>query len=448
MKILYGPPGTGKTWQAAREAVQIIDGSVDEATVSDRHRALVESQQIWWVTFHPSYSYEDFVEGFRPTTNGIGQIVYEVRDGPFKKACKACLPTSDAVVFTMGELIGGDRYKVVHVDPSGVVLESDVVRKDAVNPTIRQYVDFWTIDMLRAAGLDPSWLAVPGKDNERKQEFCRQSGLPTTFLANTGPHKAVYEELTRRLTQRTPRPVVLVIDEINRADLSRVFGELMTLIEIDKRSGAAEQRNIFLSYSQENFSVPSELSVIGTMNTADRSLAAIDLALRRRFEFEGVYPIPEKCPGSYGGLDLSSALRSMNRRVTALSSKEHQIGHAEIMESKLEALRLAHKWPDDDSGKARAAAQVFRRKIVPLLLEYFRDDWRLAASVLGIAVGSYANSLIESTAADDLATLVGEIIDLDESGAFQIPLWWDPNSAAWDEAKFRSCFRTILLTNA
>src|SRR5688572_30267514 len=129
MKILYGPPGTGKTYRAAREAVRIIDGNVEEATINARNKELVRQGRILWVTFHPSYSYEDFVEGFRPRQTAEGHLRYEPVDGPFKIACAAARTRSRLQV---GDCIGaGGRYEVVDIDAGGVALRSDVNRSDA-----------------------------------------------------------------------------------------------------------------------------------------------------------------------------------------------------------------------------------------------------------------------------------------------------------------------------
>jgi|SRR5690606_14797356 len=142
MKILYGPPGTGKTYRAIREAVQVIDGAVDPETVTDRFRQLVLTGRIFPVTFHPSYSYEDFVEGFRPRPGRDGSIVYEIVDGPFKLACAAA---RRAPLFRVGEEIGG--YRIERVDPCGVLLRSGpITRKDRTSEYSYTYVDFWTID--------------------------------------------------------------------------------------------------------------------------------------------------------------------------------------------------------------------------------------------------------------------------------------------------------------
>ncbi len=166
--------------------------------------------------------------------------------------------------------------------------------------------------------------------------------------------------------QHSDLPYVLIIDEINRGNIARIFGELITLIEPSKRQGMDEALSVYLPYSKQKFAVPANLHVIGTMNTADRSLAAMDVALRRRFRFIEVPPQPELLDWSVEGVPVGELLSTLNSRIEVLLGRDHLIGHAYLMGAK----------------DLPALADAFRLRILPLLQEYFFEDWRRIAWVL------------------------------------------------------------------
>ena len=165
----------------------------------------------------------------------------------------------------------------------------------------------------------------------------------------------------------------IFIDEINRGNISKIFGELITLIEEDKREGGSNELSVVLPYSKDSFTVPRNLDIYGTMNTADRSLVHIDTALRRRFTFTELMPQPDLLSTvTLNGeeIDLQLVLQSMNKRIETLFDREHTIGHAYFLRNKGETVR------------GDELPTTFKNKIIPLLTEYFFDDWSKVREVL------------------------------------------------------------------
>jgi len=432
MLILEGPPGTGKTFRAVREAIMIVDGSVSETAteVSARYRALVRGGSIVPVTFHPSYSYEDFVEGYRPVVVE-GQIQYEVKHGPFRRAIDdAYVAAPLSALFAEGQLLptkGGPPYKIDKVEQGGLVLSRKSSRSDRVNDENFFYADFWTVQRILDRGVPADSIAVSGKDYDRRRDVAVSLGFAPAQLAGISHIGAVarYVELHPIKSEGTAGgPVVLLIDEINRADLSRVFGELITLLEADKREGASEERSAILPYSGDTLTVPNWLHIIGTMNTADRSLSVFDYALRRRFQFRYVGPNSDLCPVNYGGIDMAAWLQSINDRITALLDREACLGHSEFMEAQLESNRLPFA-AQPDGGRAAAVAIVVGRYAVPTLLAVSGRDWSVVKVLLGPALVVQESAVqFDSEDYDTMAA------------GFRIDPRCDPNDPAWDQVHF------------
>jgi len=201
------------------------------------------------------------------------------------------------------------------------------------------------------------WLLVPDEPFSYEKILKKQFSQMSIYdIKNNVKINSLKELLTHNT--EILKPYILIIDEINRGNISKIFGELITLIELSKRIGADEEIKVQLPYSNEEFGVPKNLYIIGTMNTADRSIALLDTALRRRFEFIEMIPQAKRLK-KVEDIDLEKMLEIMNKRIEYLYDKDHTIGHSYFMEVKtLQELK-----------------EVFLKKIIPLLEEYFYDDY-------------------------------------------------------------------------
>jgi 5-methylcytosine-specific restriction protein B len=396
--ILYGPPGTGKTYSVVLKAMSIVDANDYGLAVSpevyqnlkQRYDALVRDGQIAFVTFHQSYGYEDFIEGIRPKTEG-GQISYDIRDGILKvialtardnwqKAKGADKETldDDALFERIWEDLAESfdenlnaKVKVKLFRGGEAELEQGQVGKNLL-VSMPGYKNTYSLSKKQLKRL---W--------GRRQEITRPSD---TKLYNGSLFWGVLEHLKGLAAAVQPvaiqmeelKPFVLVIDEINRGNISKIFGELITLVESDKRLGEPFEMTVTLPYSQgdeEPFGLPPNLHLVGTMNTSDRSIALLDTALRRRFEFEEIQPNPNVLKGLQldVDVDLSALLSAINERVEYLYDRDHTIGHAYFVGVKTLA----------------DLERVFRRKVIPLLQEYFYEDWSKVVLVLNDSAGRF-----------------------------------------------------------
>ncbi len=482
MKIFYGPPGTGKTWQAAREAVKAIEpiryaaamaSAASDSELRSLQASLVADGRILWVTFHPSYSYEDFIEGYRPVVDESGQLAYRVVDGPFKTLClRARFDTDLQIGEQLKDAAGRPAGVVVDKDAGGWIVQVKPNRLDEVASSIDKYVPRYVVNRILATGFSSQIFSIPGQpilelsdydisplDEDvppprgeetettrtgatiRKIVAARTGMFSSSDLSNASHIGSVVRRLAE-LQKHGPKagsPVVIVIDEINRAEPTRVFGELLTLLEADKRQGMPEEKRITLPYSKAPFTVPMNVSIIGTMNTVDRSLTALDFAMRRRFEFELVSADPSLLPASYAGVDVSALLARINSRVQLLLGPGHEFGHSFLMENRLNAIREAQGWQDDNDGRIRALAHVLRTNILPTLAEYFHDDGTKIRAIAGeTRVSGNLLSLFDKRTADSqfIARLPDEY-EFSESRLGGYASWWNPSADQWDGAGFR-----------
>ncbi|BCE02793.1 McrB family protein [Marinicellulosiphila megalodicopiae] len=380
-QILYGPPGTGKTYHSIDTAVQAAEPTFDlhNATrnqIKQKYDELVSDGRIRFVTFHQSYGYEQFVEGLSAQTEG-GQISYDVMPGVFKQIC------DKAKMFSQSKTVkNSDNFDMCWDE----FLEQLEDSENGIKvPTVsgKSFINIYdinneTIRFDKKVGKSTHSLKVSTLKSIFNQERELKGGL-------SGYYQALIKFLKQLITDDSNTELkrenfVLIIDEINRGNISKIFGELITLLEPSKRKGQPESVELVLPYSNEPFSVPDNLYIIGTMNTADRSLAMMDTALRRRFDFVEMMPQPELFSGKIvNGIELDKMLEAINKRIEVLYDREHTLGHAFFMP-------VVEKMNGKDQNQKEAFIKlqnVFKNKIIPLLEEYFFEDWNKIRLVLG-----------------------------------------------------------------
>ena len=360
-QILFGAPGTGKTYKTKRIAVEIINGEKQRTReeINAEYEDLVNKKQIVFTTFHQSLSYEDFIEGIKPDTED-GNVTYEIKDGIFKSLCKSASKReiqSDNFEIVYQKLLD----KIEKSKDKKIVLETLVHSKEfSIYKNSKNNIRFHTnTDKASEGVIKKDILEHYLKTGEALDWFSYTKSLGNFVIENFNYSQSENYQY---------KNYVLIIDEINRGNVSAIFGELITLLEEDKRKGNKEQTEVTLPYSNDKFSVPNNVYVIGTMNTADRSVEALDTALRRRFSFVEMQPNPSILLNSeYQDVDLKRLLETINQRIEVLVDKDHQIGHSYFIGiQNLEDLK-----------------QIFKDKIIPLLEEYFYGDFGKIGLVLG-----------------------------------------------------------------
>jgi 5-methylcytosine-specific restriction protein B len=393
-QILFGPPGTGKTYGAIDKALEIIlpkeelqklnsNPEIEKGRKAKKEHfdRLIDEEQIKFVTFHQSMSYEDFVEGIKPSTQN-GEISYSDEPGIFKKICK--LATDSAVHISHTVTIDGKDQELKKEMFAQYYQE---FAKSLPSSQTEEGTELLTKKGSAFYLFKNTANGITVKAGEQKTDMSLSMAQLTRVLFGEGiPYYGSYEPvaieeiLKGKNYKKHDEPkktdaknYVLIIDEINRGNVSAIFGELITLIEKDKRIGNKEQLRVQLPYSKSMFGVPKNLYIIGTMNTADRSVEALDSALRRRFSFEEVSPNIEvireslENDGIVDQIDIPYLLTVINQRIEVLLDKDHEIGHSYFLNVK--------SWKE--------LKKVFQANIIPLLQEYFFGDIGKIGLVIG-----------------------------------------------------------------
>lgn len=445
-QILYGPPGTGKTYYTIDKALEIIlqeketqipnkDDRINRKKLFDEY---VKNGQIVFTTFHQSYGYEEFVEGIKPDINKTAEnsqeVKYKIEKGVFKELCEKALDNYENSILNVDELYKKIELKEKVENFLNWLLETN----EPISKT--KGGNFFVIDindktvMIYSEGVERfdgnfnlsiSIFMELLKHNDEfnnagemfKKVFDRDYADRThTYYFNLVKKFKAYEKQStvknenKKNNDNSLKPYIIIIDEINRGNVSKIFGELITLIEPSKRIGEKEELRVRLPYSGKEFGVPKNVYIIGTMNTADRSITSLDTALRRRFEFIEMMPKPNLlynifvCKNvenpnkdeDYLGDDretegdaeiLQKILISINKRIEFLLDREKTIGHAFFIS---EAVKFdKNNWIKPGKYKEdwyvlsiSKLKSIFQNKIIPLLQEYFYNDYALINVVL------------------------------------------------------------------
>lgn len=363
-QILFGPAGTGKTYNTINYALSILDGRDPEKQQTqddrDKFKKYMDEGRISFVTFHQSYGYEDFVEGIRVEKNDQNQLTYDVKSGVFQEICDRATgkeAVEQYIDVTLDEFTAEIHDKNLKLSTK-TGAEFTVLSKSGKDITVRTST---TKELYISKGVIKAYILEPSENIRQNQ----------AYAWSIAKHLQNSRNILKPVVDSKTQPYVLIIDEINRGNISKIFGELITLIEDSKRAGNKEELTLTLPSSNKPFSVPKNLYIIGTMNSSDRSLTSVDIALRRRFEFIEMMPKPDVLSGiDIEGVSVQDILETMNKRIKVLLDRDHCIGHAYftplIEEPSLELLMT-----------------LFEKRIIPLLQEYFFDDWTKINLVLG-----------------------------------------------------------------
>lgn len=495
-RILFGAAGTGKTFHTINHALSIIENKSlellekeDRIVLKKRFDDYKDQGQIKFVTFHQSFSYEDFVEGIRAESvqdnEGVTNIEYPIISGVFKSLCDTAI--TKTIIENQDSQFDENRNNIWKMSLGRAGAEEEIYQYCLQNDCVligwgddldfseasnkKQIEEFMDKNGYREyRGEYPSAsrfvndfknkmqngdLIIVSEGNHKFRAIAEIIGdysllsegkeIPdyvqkraVKWLKTFKPALAVDQLFDKVLSQQTiynlanainfqklknilytsatvaaeNKKFVLIIDEINRGNISRIFGELITLIEDSKRVGADEALSVTLPYSKEEFSVPDNVYIIGTMNSSDRSLTGLDIALRRRFTFIEMPPKPELLDDVViEGLNIGMLLKVINQRIEVLLDRDHCIGHANFMTL-------------TSNSEVKELAQIFKQKIIPQLQEYFFDDWAKINMVLN------ANGMLKSKAIESSRLFPN--VDTDSEGFFEEQKIWQLVETAFD----------------
>ena len=364
--ILYWVPGTWKTYNTINYAVAIIEGkTVDEVkaesdrdreSVKKRYEAYVKKWQIVFTTFHQSYWYEDFIEGIKASVEDWN-VDYSVEPWTFKELCDR------ASINDNFDDVYNKFLEDIADEEEPFQLQTSTWKTFWVMVNSKNNLNLYTWPELRS-----NWVIT--KSNLQR----RAKGDDTVFTGWESYSKWIINYFESEYDYASEvgntNNYVMIIDEINRWNISKIFWELITLLEPDKRIWGEEEITVTLPYSHEEFWIPKNIYVLWTMNTADRSIALIDLALRRRFHFVEIEPdssLLEWIDAEW--VDVKALFETINERIEFLYDRDHLIWHA-------------YFFPLRKEPTLKKLNSIIYDKIIPLLQEYFHDEWEKIQIVL------------------------------------------------------------------
>ncbi|USN44937.1 MAG: AAA family ATPase [Candidatus Woesearchaeota archaeon] len=393
--ILYGPPGTGKTYNTKKiiynwNKGNLLDNDIPRKEIEENYSQLEQQGRVKFITFHQSYAYEEFIEGIKPNLDGDKEISYNLEDGSLKEFSKIAEKN-----YLNSKIIEEEVNLRKLIDVSFSDLEKEDMIKIPTKKTeisIYEYNDktifFEKNNKNRSHSLSINTLSKIFYDPDQNVSKYIKGGLEPYYNAVLNFLNKNLKEIKKEsflIEQEEEKPYFLIIDEINRGNISKIFGELITLLEADKRLGQDNELTIELPYSKEKFGIPPNLYIIATMNTSDKSIANLDIALRRRFVFIEMLPeynlLKEENQKErfkdeedkklveelYQIVNLQTLLKILNQRIEYLIDKDHMIGHSYFMRVKsIDCLK-----------------EVFYNEVIPLLEEYFYGDNYKLNLVLG-----------------------------------------------------------------
>ncbi|WP_148623877.1 McrB family protein [Aliarcobacter cryaerophilus] len=380
--MLYGAPGVGKTHNYKKLITMIENGESEKTifdtiskneTTNDFDNSIFETikneKRIEFVTFHQSYSYEDFIEGFRPSEN----THIELEDGIFKLICNKAknqvketkfqhISFDEAFDILRTQYIENKLDKIYSVSNVEIIIhefKERTIKVQSFNAKDTQYVKKSDLETVVQAILN-NQVQKPSdiKNLDVKKDTISLGGLYYPI----GIKIVEIINNTKKSIEEKEKNFYIVIDEINRGNISKIFGELITLIEEDKR----DAYEVTLPYSKDKFKIPSNLYIIATMNSTDKSIATIDIALRRRFTFLKMEPKEELVKNE----NVKALMKELNEYIKKTIGKDYQLGHSYFM-----------KIENDEDLEF-----VKEYKIKPLLEEYFygdEDNYKKALKILG-----------------------------------------------------------------